>query len=72
MTSTKLEMTFKNELDSTMRLSLDDPRADVTDAEVSTAMNLIVTKNIFNSSGGDLVSSVGAKIVTTDVQELTI
>lgn len=72
MTSTKLEMTFKNELDRTMRLSLDDPRVDVTDAEVSTAMNLIVNKNIFNSSGGDLVSAVGAKIVTTDVQELTI
>jgi len=72
MADKRLEMTFKNQMDTSTRLSIDNPRANITEAEVQTAMNDIVTRNIFSSTGGDLVGIVGARIVTTDVQELTI
>ena len=72
MANTKLEMTFKNVEDNRVSLSLDSPRVDLTDAEVSTVMNDIITRNIFNSNGGDLVSIVGARVVTTSVEELTV
>ncbi|WP_069650377.1 DUF2922 domain-containing protein [Caloranaerobacter ferrireducens] len=72
MANSRLEMVFKNQLDKKTTISIDNPRDDLTEAEVSAAMNEIILKNIFNSSGGDLVAIAGARIVTTDVQELNL
>lgn len=72
MANSRLEMIFKNQLDKKTTISIDNPRDDLTDMEVSTAMNEVILKNIFNSSGGDLVAIAGARIVTTDVQELNL
>ena len=68
--ATRLRMSFLNSLNRTTSMSLDDPRADLTPAEVQTVMDNIIAKNIFNSSGGDLVSVKGAEVVTTTVNEL--
>lgn len=67
-----LEMTFKNAADSKVNISLDNPREDLTEAEIKTTMDLIVAKNLFNTTGGDIVQTVGARRVTTTVQELEI
>lgn len=72
MLSSKLEMTFKNQLDTKSTISVENPRPDLTEAEVNTFMSDIITKNIFNSSGGDLIAISGARIVTTDVTELSL
>lgn len=68
--ATKLTMSFKNAADRTASYSLDDPRPDVTDVEVQAVMDDMLAKNIFNTSGGDLVSVSGAKITTTTINEL--
>ncbi len=68
--ATKLTMSFKNAADNTTSYSVDDPRADVTDVEVQAVMDDMLAKNIFNTSGGDLVSVSGAKVTTTTVNEL--
>ena len=68
--ATKLKMSFKNALDNTSSMSLDDPKADITATEVETIMNDIIAKNVFNTSGGDLVAIRGAEVVTTTVNEL--
>lgn len=67
-----LEMTFKNAADSKVNISVDNPREDLTEAEIKTAMDLIVAKNLFNTTGGDIVQTVGARRVITTVQELEI
>jgi predicted DNA-binding protein (UPF0251 family) len=67
-----LEMTFKNAADSKVNISVDNPREDLTEAEIKTTMDLIVAKNLFNTTGGDIVQTVGARRVTTTVQELEI
>ncbi len=72
MADTRLQMIFKNQDDRKKTVSIDSPRADLTDVEVQTAMNDIITKNIFNSSGGDLIGISGARIITTDIQELSV
>ena len=72
METSRLEMTFINEADTTMKVSIDNPRADITDIEVKAAMDNIVAKNIFDSTGGDLVAVAGARIVSTNVQELNV
>lgn len=72
MAEKRLEMTFKNQSDTRSRMSIDNPREDLTEADVKIAMENIVTKNLFNTAGGDLVAIVGARVITTDVQELVL
>lgn len=62
----KLVMTFKTTDDKKVSLTIDNPREDLTEEEVKTAMELIKEKNIFAPGGADLVSLVSAKVVETD------
>lgn len=65
-----LEMIFINAAGKNARISVDDPRDDVTPEEVQIAMNDIITLNIFNTSGGDVVQASSARVVTREVTEL--
>lgn len=65
-TTKRLVMTFKNTDDGKVSLSVDDPRDDVTEAEIKAVMDLVVSKNIFAPNGMDLVAAVEAKVVVTD------
>lgn len=72
MATKRLEMVFKNQKDKTTRMSLDNPREDITDAEIKSAMENVVAANIFETADGDIVSIASARIVSTDVQEITL
>ena len=62
----KLVMTFKTTDDKKVSISVDNPREDLSEEEIKTAMELIKDKNIFAPGGSDLASLVSAKIVQTD------
>ena len=62
----KLVMTFKTTDDKKVSLTVDNPREDLSEEEVKTAMELIKKKNIFAPGGADLASLVSAKVVQTD------
>ena len=62
----KLVMTIKTTDDKKLSLTVDNPREDLTEEEVKTAMELIKEKNIFAPGGADLASLVSAKVVETD------
>ena len=62
----KLVMTFKTTDDKKVSLTVDNPREDLTEEEVKTAMELRKEKNIFAPGGADLASLVSAKVVETD------
>ncbi len=70
MPDKRLEMTFKNQLGTTMKITVDQVRDDLTEVEVQGVMDLIINKNIFQTSSGELVSIDSARIVTTDVEEV--
>ena len=59
-------MTFKTTDDKKVSLSVDNPREDITEAEIKAAMDLVIAKNIFAPGGADIVSTVEAKVVVTD------
>lgn len=65
-----LQMVFQNATGKNTRISLQDPKDDITPTEVQNAMDIIVAKNIFNTTGGEIVKAVSASIVTRDVAEL--
>lgn len=68
----RLLMTFKNEADKNVSIGVDDPRTDITEAEIKTVMELILSKNIFAPSGNSLVSLVDAKVVETGTTEFDL
>lgn len=65
-------MSFKNTLGRVVSISVDDPREDVTEAEIKKVMDMIVEKNIFVSNGADIVEAVEAKVVVTDTTEFDL
>lgn len=66
----RLEMVFKNTAGRSFTLGLDEARDNLTAAEVQAVMDLILSKNIFQTSGGDLVAVAEARLVSRDVSEL--
>ena len=65
----RLVMTFKSSDDKKVSLSVDNPREDITENEIKSAMDLIVSKNIFAPNASDIVSVVEAKVIVTDTTE---
>ncbi|CEK30499.1 Protein of unknown function (DUF2922) [[Clostridium] sordellii] len=71
-TTKRLVMSFKNTLGRVVSISVDDPREDVTEAEIKKVMDMIVEKNIFVPNGADIVEAVEAKVVVTDTTEFDL
>ena len=55
-TTKKLIMSFLTSDDKKVSLSVDNPREDITETEIKSAMDLVVEKNIFAPNGGNIVS----------------
>ncbi|ACV64698.1 hypothetical protein Dtox_4011 [Desulfofarcimen acetoxidans DSM 771] len=69
MTQT-LRMTFLNAAGNRVSISLDNPRDNLTQSEVEAAMNTVITKKVFTTSGGDLVSIDSAAVIDTTTTEI--
>ena len=69
-TTRTLRLVFKNQSGKNVTFSLDNPRDDVTAAEIEAAMDLVIARNIFSSSGGDLVSKQDIRIIDSTTNDL--
>lgn len=67
-----LQMVFQNQIGKNVSISIGEVKDSVTSEEIKTLMELIVAKNIFESTGGDLTTIMSADIVTRDVQEMPV
>jgi len=65
-----LQMTFLNQAGGRVTISLDEPKDTLTSTEILAAMDLIIAKNIFSTSGGDLVTKDSARIIDRTVNVL--
>ncbi|KYH28503.1 DUF2922 domain-containing protein [Neomoorella mulderi] len=70
MLTKRLELIFQNAAGRRTTLAVQDPRDNLTEAEVRSVMELILARNIFTSPGGDLTAIAGARIVTRDVTDI--
>ena len=68
--SQSLKMVFLTQSGSRTTISLDNPRDDVTQAEVEVAMNTVISKNILTGTGGDLTAIDSARIVDTTTTDI--
>jgi len=67
-----LSMIFLNEEGAKSSITLSGIRDDLTQAEVSAAMDVIIAKNIFQSNGGNLVAKYSAQITDKTVTALAV
>jgi len=70
VTKKVLRMTFNNTLGNAVTLTLPSPKADLTSLQIEAVMDQIITKNIFLTSGGELISKRDIKIVDTTTNDL--
>ncbi|AZT89276.1 DUF2922 domain-containing protein [Caldicellulosiruptor changbaiensis] len=64
-----LVLTFRLQNGKTFRLSIPDPKSNLTAQEVENVMNLIIQKNIFSVSA-PIVEKVSARIIDRNVNQL--
>lgn len=67
-----LQMVFLNNSGKNVSINISGVREDVTDAEIKTVMETIILKNIFTSTGGDLMSIMSASLVSKDTEQLSV
>jgi hypothetical protein len=75
----KLVMRFLTETEGKYyTLTVDDIKADgdgvptITEVEVNALMDLVIEKNIFESSNGNSIGKKDAKVVTTDTNTFDV
>ncbi|MEW6425459.1 MAG: DUF2922 domain-containing protein [Bacillota bacterium] len=70
VTTQTLRMVFRNEEGRNFTISLDNPRDNVTPAEIEAAMDQVIARNVFLSAGGALVAKQDVKIVDRTTNDL--
>lgn len=72
MIEKSLVMGFKNELDKKVSVSIKDIKDDVNNTTANTIMDLIISSDVFITSGGSLVQKVSAEIISKEITELEL
>ncbi len=67
-----LSMSFLDEAGKKASITVNNVKEDVTEAEVKAAMGLIIAKNIFFSTGGDLKTIDSAHVVERNSTSLSV
>lgn len=70
MVKTVLELDFLDESDKSFKLRVSDPREDLEEIEISSAMDTIISKNIFISNDRDLLEKNSARVITTSIESM--
>jgi len=65
-----LAMTFATELGGKSNFSVSGVKPDITPAQVNTLMDTIISKNIFSSSTGALVTKTAASVTQKEVTKI--
>jgi hypothetical protein len=64
-----LRLTWRNASGQTYRMSINNPRDNITQEEIEAFMDLVINKNIIQSTGGDLVAKYDAHLIDTTDQD---
>lgn len=72
MVTKRLVLSFQNAAGRTSSISVSNPRESLTADEVKQVMNQVISSNVFQTNGGDLVAIGGARVVAQDVTELEV
>ena len=65
-----LKLGFKNEVGKEVNILLPNPKDGLTKVEAVVTQTMIITRNLFASTGGDLVSALDPVVLTQDTAAL--
>ncbi|NLI93396.1 MAG: DUF2922 domain-containing protein [Peptococcaceae bacterium] len=65
-----LRLTFETASGGTTSITLPEPKENLPAADIQAAMDLVISKNIFTSAGGDLTGKRDIKIIDTTTDDL--
>lgn len=65
-----LELAFLNEDNKKLTISVDEPKSDLKEIEVTEAMNSIIANDIFTLSGSNIIKIENARIVTKTIRDI--
>ena len=69
-TTRMIRLVFNTELGRAFTISLPNPRANLVKAEAEAAMDTVIEKNTFTTSGGDLIGKRDIRIIDTTTDDL--
>ena len=67
-----LQMTFLNDAGKSFAINVPSVKDDLTAQQIKALMELIISKKIIETSGGDLVKAIGANFVSRSVEKVNI
>jgi AICAR transformylase/IMP cyclohydrolase PurH len=65
-----LRMVFRSQAGNNVTIALDNPRDNLTAAEIEAVMDLVIARNVFSSAGGDLVAKQDIRVIDTTTNDL--
>lgn len=65
-----LRLIFRNEDGKNTTMSVNDPLESLNSSDVESAMNLILSSDIFETAGGDIVEKVKAEVISREVETI--
>jgi len=65
-----LRMIFRSQAGNNVTIALDNPRDNLTAAEIEAVMDLVIARNVFSSAGGDLVAKQDIRVIDTTTNDL--
>lgn len=65
-----LKLPFRNQGGSEVNILVPDPKPTLTKAQASAVQADIIAKNLFTSSGGDLIAAMDPVVLTQDTTVL--
>lgn len=68
--SETLQMIFSNEDGRNTTLSIADPETELTALEVESVMDSVITRNVFETTGGNIIGKVRAQLISRTVDVL--
>ncbi|WP_353893722.1 DUF2922 domain-containing protein [Proteinivorax hydrogeniformans] len=70
MPNVTLQLVFRNQDGNQTTLTVRDPIQPVDSEQVEEVMDDIIEKNVFDSTGGDFVEKITARLVSREVEEV--
>ncbi len=67
-----LELNFNTANGKTMTISVNDPKENLTISEVATAMQTIISQDVFHNEGNGLVAINQARIIDRNVSQFDL
>ncbi len=65
-----LEMGFLDGINKKFKVSIGDPKEDLSRLNIEDAMDTIIEKNIFQSNDTDLLAKNEARIIETTIEDI--